>query len=82
VPADDFDTAMRGVTVEQFRTTLLDAVDHVDVIQPPALREPVSLWLRGVEERARIEDWKRLLGRPVVTAWNAARAILATRGVR
>jgi hypothetical protein len=82
VPADDFDTALRGVTVEQFRTTLLDAVDHIDVVQPPALREPVSLWLRGHDERARREGWKHLLGRPVVLAWNAARAILATQGAR
>jgi len=79
VADDDFDTALPGVTVAQFRTTLLDATARIDVVQPAALQEPVSLWLRGLEERARLEDWKRLLGRPVVAAWNAARAILAAR---
>lgn len=81
MPSDtsEFDTAMLGVTVEQFRTALLDAAERIDVVQPPALREPVSLWLRGVEERARREVWTDFLGRHVVDAWNAARAILATR---
>ncbi|GAA1281469.1 hypothetical protein [Saccharothrix xinjiangensis] len=53
--------------------------EDFDVVEPPALREPVSLWLRGLEERARRERWTGLLGRSVVVAWNAARAILATR---
>ncbi|MEV8439171.1 hypothetical protein AB0425_17490 [Actinosynnema sp. NPDC051121] len=75
--ADAFDTALLDVTVDQFRATLLDAVKHVDVVQPAALREPVSLWLRGIDERACRENWTHLLGRPVVAAWNAARAILA-----
>lgn len=74
--ADGFDTSLRGVTVEQFRTRLLDAAARTDVIQPAALREPVRLWLRAVEERARREDWRQLLGRPVGAAWNAAQAIL------
>lgn len=76
---DGFDTALRGVTVEQFRAALLDAAEHIDVVHPPALREPISLWLRGLEERTHREGWRHLLGRPVVHAWNAARAILATR---
>ncbi|MFE2751587.1 hypothetical protein ACFXGA_06240 [Actinosynnema sp. NPDC059335] len=41
------------------------------------MREPVALWLRGLDERARLENWNSLLGRSVVAAWNAARAILA-----
>lgn len=65
-----------AVTVEQFRAVLLDAVQHVGVVQPPALREPIGLWLRSVEERARREKWLNLLGRPVETAWSAAQAIL------
>ncbi len=69
---------LRGVTVEQYRAVLLDAVEHVGVVQPPALRGPISLWLRSVEERARRENWRDLLGRPVETAWSAAQAILAT----
>jgi hypothetical protein len=78
--ANDFDTSLGGVTVEQFRAALLDAAEGIDVVQPPALREPVSLWLRGLEERARREGWPHLLGRQVVDAWNAAQAILAARG--
>jgi hypothetical protein len=73
------DHQLRDVTVEQFRSTLLDAVDHIDVIQPEALREPVSLWLRAVEEEAR--QWRHLLGRSVVSPWNAAISILAASEV-
>lgn len=71
-------TPLRDVTVEQFRAVLLDAVEHVDIIQPPTLRVPVSSWLRSVEERARREEWRDLLGRQVVHEWAAAQAILAT----
>lgn len=70
-------TTLQSVTVEEFRAVLLDAVKHVDVVQPPALREPISLWLRGLEETARREGWRHLLARPVVAAWEAAQAILA-----
>ncbi len=69
---------LRGVTVGHFRAVLLDAAEHTDVVQPPALREPISLWLRSVEERARRENWQDLLGRHVVDAWGAAQAILTT----
>lgn len=69
---------LRDVTVEQFRAVLLDAAGHTDVVQPPALREPISLWLRGLEERARRENWRHLLGKPVEYAWEAAQVILAT----
>jgi hypothetical protein len=74
--------ALGGVTVEQFRAVLLDAVEHVDIIQPSALRAPVSSWLRSVEERARREGWRDLLGRQVVHEWAAAQAILATKESR
>ena len=74
----DSSTTRQGVTVEQFRAVLLEAVKHTDVVQPPALREPVSLWLRSVEERARRENWPDLLGKPVEYAWEAAQVILAT----
>jgi hypothetical protein len=70
------DHQMAGVTVDQFRKALLDAVGRIDVVQPATLREPVSLWLRSVEAQAAAQEWKHLLGRPVISAWNAARAIL------
>ncbi|ANZ35244.1 hypothetical protein BBK82_03300 [Lentzea guizhouensis] len=70
--------SLSDVTVEQFRAVLLDAVEHVDVIQPPALRKPIGLWLRSVEEQARRENWRVLLSRPVMYVWEAAQAILAT----
>jgi hypothetical protein len=69
---------MRDVTVEQFRAALRDAAARTEVVQPPALRAPVSLWLRSVEERARREGWRDLLGGHVVDAWQAAQAILMT----
>ncbi|PWK81706.1 hypothetical protein C8D88_116118 [Lentzea atacamensis] len=69
------DHQLKGVTVGQFRATLLQAVDRIDVVRPEALREPVSLWLRAVEAEA--QQWRHLLGRPVVSAWNAALAILS-----
>jgi hypothetical protein len=68
---------LRGVTIEQFQAVLLDAAARVDVVQPPALREPISLWLRGLEERSRRDGWINLLGRHVAHAWEAAQAILA-----
>lgn len=71
------DHQLKSVTIIQFRATLLDAVDRIDVVQPAELREPVSLWLRAVEAQAVAEGWRHLLGRPVVAAWNAAQAILS-----
>jgi len=75
---DDFDHELRGVSVEESRAAMLDAAGRVDTLQPAGLREPVALWLRGLEEQARVGNWASLLGRPVVCAWNAARAILAS----
>jgi hypothetical protein len=68
------DHQLRDVTVIQYRRALLQAAERVGVIQPEALREPVSLWLRAAEAEAR--SWRSLLGRSVVSAWNAAQAIL------
>lgn len=68
--------SLRDVTVEQFRAALLGAASLIDVVQPEELREPISLWLRGLEERARREGWRSLVGKPVEYAWEAAQAIL------
>lgn len=73
---NDFDTTLRDVTVIQFRAALLDAAARADVVEPEALREPIALWLRALEQKANREGWRSLLGRDVVAAWNAARAIL------
>lgn len=70
------DHQLKGVTVDQFRAVLLTAVEHVHVIEPAELREPVALWLRAVEAQAASERWTHLLGRRVVSAWNAAQAII------
>lgn len=70
------DHGLAGVTVDEFRRALLDAVDRIGVVQPATLREPLSLWLRSVEEQASAQQWTHLLGRPVVAAWNAAQAVL------
>lgn len=64
-------------SVEEIRATLLAAAARTDVVQPPALREPIRLWLRGVEERSRRDNWRHLAGRPVEYAREAAQAILA-----
>lgn len=69
--------ALNGVTVEEFVATLRAAVDNLDVVQPAGLRAPLSLWLRGFDERVRRERWTDLLGRPVAAEWEAARAVLA-----
>lgn len=69
------DHFLKDVTVIEFRRTLLDAVERIDVIQPVALREPIKLWLRSVEQQAR--GWNSLLGRSVISPWNAAQAIRA-----
>jgi hypothetical protein len=71
---------MSGVTVERFRAVLLEAVHDLSAMQPEALREPLSLWLRATEERSRREGWRHLLGRDVVAAWNAAVAVLVHPG--
>ena len=71
-----FDTSMWDVTVEEFRARLLAAAREVGSVQPPELREPISLWLRSVEEQSRVEDWKSLLGRPVVLPWWVANVII------
>lgn len=70
------DHQLKGVTVDQFRAALLDAAVRVDVVEPEALREPIALWLRSVEAEAYTQGWKHLLGRPVVSAWTAAQAVL------
>lgn len=70
------DHQVAGLTVAQFRQALRDATDRILVVQPAALREPIALWLRSVEERAAREQWRHLLGRSVVAPWNAAQAIL------
>lgn len=70
----EMDHRLSGVTVEQFRSTLLQAAGCIEVVQPEALREPLSLWLRAVEAEA--QQWRHLLGRPVVSAWNAALSII------
>lgn len=68
-----------GVTVEEFRSALLEAVRNVGVVRPPELREPLSLWWRATEERSRREDWRHLTGRDVLAQWEAARAVLEAR---
>jgi hypothetical protein len=73
------DHQLKDVTVIQFRAALLDAAVRVDMIEPEALREPIALWLRALEEKANHEGWKSLLGRSVVAGWNAAQAILNAR---
>lgn len=70
------DHQLNGVTVIQFRAALLDAAARVEVVEPEALRGPIALWLRALEEKANIEGWKSLIGRNVVAGWNAAQAIL------
>lgn len=70
------DHSLNGVTVQTFRETLLQAVAHLDTVQPEALREPLGLWFRATEEQAVREHWTHLLGRSVVSVWNAARAVL------
>jgi hypothetical protein len=72
----DMDHRLKDVTVPVFLDTLRDAAVHLDAVQPEALREPLSLWFRAIEERAMGEGWRHLLGRNVVAVWNAARAIL------
>ncbi len=73
------DHFLRDVDVIQYRAALLDAAARVDVIEPEALREPIALWLRALEEKANREGWKSLIGRNVVASWNAAQAILSAR---
>lgn len=73
------DHSLTGVTVPIFLDTLRSATVHLDVVQPEALREPLALWFRATVDQAVNEDWKHLLGRPVVSVWNAARAVLDDR---
>lgn len=70
------DHFLRDVDVIEYRAALLDAAARVEVVEPEALREPLALWLRALEEKANIEGWKSLIGRDVVAGWNAAQAIL------
>jgi hypothetical protein len=70
------DHSFKGVTVSTFLGTLRDAVVHLDTVQPEALREPLALWFRATEEQATRERWANLLGRPVVSVWLAARAVV------
>jgi uncharacterized protein YbjT (DUF2867 family) len=72
----DMDHRLEDVTIPAFLDTLRDAVVHLDVVQPEALREPLSLWFRAIEEQVVREGWTYLLGRPVVYVWNAARAVI------
>lgn len=74
--------AARDVSVIRFRAVLLTAAEHAcAVVSPIELVEPVELWLRGQEERARREDWKSLLSRDINAPWAAAVAILDAAGV-
>jgi hypothetical protein len=77
---DTMDHSLKGVTVEAFVETLRDATANLGVVQPAELRAPLALWLRAVEARAVGEGWTHLLGRPVVSAWNAARAVVDAAG--
>ncbi len=70
------DHRLGDVTIEDFLGTLRAAAAGLDDVYPEALREPLRLWFRAVEEEARREGWAHLLGRPVVAVWNAARAVL------
>jgi hypothetical protein len=70
------DHSLKGVTVPAFLDTLRDAVVHLDVVHPEALREPLALWFRATESQVISEGWADLLGRSVVPVWNAARAVL------
>jgi len=70
------DHSLRDVTVPDLIDTLRDAEDHLDVVQPGALREPLSLWFLATLEQAKRERWTQLMGKPVVAVWNAARAVL------
>lgn len=72
----DMDHSFDDVTVAVFLDTLRDAVVHLDVVQPAALRAPLALWFRATEAQAVSEGWTHLLGRSVVAVWNAARAVL------
>jgi hypothetical protein len=68
------DHTMRGVGVVEYRAALIAAAGSVANVEPPGLREPLSLWFRAEAERA--AAWTSLLGRSVVSCWNAARAVL------
>jgi len=70
---------MTFTEVEQFRQKLLAAASAVDVVQPPQLRPALRLWFLAIEERARIEAWRSLLGRSVVAVEQAATAVLSER---
>lgn len=71
------DHGLTDVAVPDFLNTLRDATVHLDVVHPEALRAPLALWFRATEEQIIREGWTHLLGRPVVSVWNAARAVLA-----
>lgn len=70
------DHSLKDVTVQVFLETLRDATVHLDVVYPEALREPLALWFRATEQQVVGEGWTHLLGRPIVSVWNAACAVL------
>lgn len=72
----EMDTTLRDIDVARYRAELLDAAGTVACVQPPALREPLALWFRAEAERAAAWTSPSLLGRSVVSCWNAARAVL------
>jgi hypothetical protein len=61
--------------VVAFFADLRSAVMRIYRVQPEALREPLSLWFRATLERAERERWTNMLGRDVVSVWEAAQAI-------
>lgn len=73
--------ATKDLSVLRFRAVLLTAAQHLSVVEPEQLREPIEVWLRAQEERASREDWKSLLGQDVSATWHAAVAILEAAGV-
>ncbi|HWD79270.1 MAG TPA: hypothetical protein VG497_10310 [Kribbella sp.] len=70
------DTTLRDVDVTRYRAVLTDAAESVACVQPPELREPLALWFRAEAQRAAAWTSPSLLGRSVVSCWNAARAVL------
>jgi hypothetical protein len=72
----DMNASLKDVTVPALLDTLRDALVHLDVVQPEALREPLALWFRATEAQVVSERWVHLLGRSVVPVWNAARAVI------
>lgn len=66
-----------NITASELINTLDEAINHLDRVHPEDLREPLKLWFRATIRTACSQRWgANLLGRPVVTVYNAARAIL------